>query len=737
MDILINVSKQRLKLATNLKKYVSGSQEFVRFVFGLNSYWRDLLTFAQFAQNGNTYNRYLDDENAVYLPSEIVAGECTLTLFGSGNNVIATTNYLTLTIDENILVSDASSTDISESLYEQLVDMVRSVSNGTAVVDTTSKMTDKNKIYVYIGSETGMTNGNWYYWNGTVWTSGGVWNAVAVETDKTLSVEDKAADGKAAGSLVEVGSTQPTSSANKIWIDPTDEEIEIPEMSDLNAVDAKVDDLKSDLSAITEVKYGKNRFDINAPLTQGYYNSSGEIVGTTGTWLTSDYCYVKGFEQITCSGLASDGVTRNYATMFFLASFNDNKEFIELIGNMPSNPVTLDSDVAYVRFSFNHQPQESEKYMLEECSTITNFEPYRAVTVLKTDDTLTDAELPANSKAVGDALKNIKDVREFEAVELDLIRGKLMNGTTGNIADYPNQQSWIITDYVDIEDCGKVMVTTDHFYGYALCCFFDKDKSFIKGYNSESGSSVTYWWNNIIDVPSNAKYIVLGYLEQDNIDPFLFKGIKQNAIPSQIWGGKKWTVIGDSLTANNSRTSMHYFDYIKGFTGIDVVNLGSSGTGYATTNPFYDRVDDVPLDSDVVTIFGSFNDLSTSTPLGTKTDSGTSTIGGCINKAIDDLFTAFPLANLGIITPTPWAGQNEHDGDTQGIAYVQLIKDICYLRGIPCLDLFHESGLRPWDATFRTLAYSKDDGGGTHPDEVGHKIIAPKVEAFLDSLLMH
>ena len=143
MDILINVSKQRLKLATNLKKYVSGSQEFVRFVFGLNSYWRDLLAFAQFAQNGNTYNRYLDDENAVYLPSEIVAGECTLTLFGSGNNVIATTNYLTLTIDENILVSDASSTDISESLYEQLVDMVRSVSNGTTVVDAKNKMTDK------------------------------------------------------------------------------------------------------------------------------------------------------------------------------------------------------------------------------------------------------------------------------------------------------------------------------------------------------------------------------------------------------------------------------------------------------------------------------------------------------------------------------------------------------------------------------------------------------------------
>ena len=333
MDILINVSKQRLKLATNLKKYVSGSQEFVRFVFGLNSYWRDLLTFAQFAQNGNTYNRYLDDENAVYLPSEIVAGECTLTLFGSGNNVIATTNYLTLTIDENILVSDASSTDISESLYEQLVDMVRSVSNGTAVVDTTSKMTDKNKIYVYIGSETGMTNGNWYYWNGTVWTSGGVWNAVAVETDKTLSVEDKAADGKAAGSLVEVGSTQPTSSANKIWIDPTDEEIEIPEMSDLNAVDAKVDDLKSDINEITEAE--KNLFDkdhIN--VINGYIDSGSDSIASNTNARTV---------FMPCDAITTYTVSKTSATKRFSVGYT---ETVPDVGTSVSGILTYNNNTA-------------------------------------------------------------------------------------------------------------------------------------------------------------------------------------------------------------------------------------------------------------------------------------------------------------------------------------------------------------------------------------------------------
>ena len=34
-----------------------------------------------------------------------------------------------------------------------------------------------------------------------------------------------------------------------------------------------------------------------------------------------------------------------------------------------------------------------------------------------------------------------------------------------------------------------------------------------------------------------------------------------------------------------------------------------------------------------------------------------------------------------------------------------------------------------------SLAYSKDGGSGTHPDETGHKIIAPRFKGFLETLL--
>lgn len=67
------------------------------------------------------------------------------------------------------------------------------------VASNISDMADENRVYVYTGNETGYTNGNWYYYDGTNWVSGGVYNAVAVDTDDTLSVADKAADAKAVG----------------------------------------------------------------------------------------------------------------------------------------------------------------------------------------------------------------------------------------------------------------------------------------------------------------------------------------------------------------------------------------------------------------------------------------------------------------------------------------------------------------------------------------------------------
>ena len=225
--------------------------------------------------------------------------------------------------------------------------------------------------------------------------------------------------------------------------------------------------------------------------------------------------------------------------------------------------------------------------------------------------------------------------------------------------------------------------------------------------------------------------------------PFYLRNIQFTPMSGR-WVGKRWAVIGDSITEKNEKTLKNYHDYIAENTGIEVVNMGVSGTGYksheGTNNAFYQRILNVPTNADVVTIFGSGNDLGGSYTLGDATDTGTDTICGCINKTIDNLYSVLPTVQLGIITPNPWGGFNPSDENNLMAQYSTKIVEICRLRGIPCLDLYHCSGLRPWDNAFLGLAYPMNAAGSArdsvHPNEIGHSIIAPRIKAFLDSLIM-
>lgn len=68
-----------------------------------------------------------------------------------------------------------------------------------STASTIDAMIDHNKVYVYTGSETGHTYGDWYFYEDGAWHSGGQYHANVYETDKTLSVADKPADAKKTG----------------------------------------------------------------------------------------------------------------------------------------------------------------------------------------------------------------------------------------------------------------------------------------------------------------------------------------------------------------------------------------------------------------------------------------------------------------------------------------------------------------------------------------------------------
>lgn len=84
---------------------------------------------------------------------------------------------------------------------DNTIESLRSQIGTPLVAMSSAGMTDTSRIYVFVGTEAGYTTGNWYYYNGSAWVSGGVYNSQGIETDKTLSIVNSAADAGSTGTL--------------------------------------------------------------------------------------------------------------------------------------------------------------------------------------------------------------------------------------------------------------------------------------------------------------------------------------------------------------------------------------------------------------------------------------------------------------------------------------------------------------------------------------------------------
>ena len=86
-----------------------------------------------------------------------------------------------------------------KNIITNLVNSMKNFVGSPLVAATVQGFADESRVYVYTGSENGMHTGHWYYYDGTSWTDGGVYNDTAVNTDTTLTTSGKAADAKAVG----------------------------------------------------------------------------------------------------------------------------------------------------------------------------------------------------------------------------------------------------------------------------------------------------------------------------------------------------------------------------------------------------------------------------------------------------------------------------------------------------------------------------------------------------------
>lgn len=212
--------------------------------------------------------------------------------------------------------------------------------------------------------------------------------------------------------------------------------------------------------------------------------------------------------------------------------------------------------------------------------------------------------------------------------------------------------------------------------------------------------------------------------------------------------GVKWCPFGDSITDENTLANMidkkNYVDYVSESLGLEVVNCGVGGTGYMKTeNRFVNRVSTIPEDTELLTVFGSFNDYEyIESSLGVFGDSGTDTIYGCMKSFFDSVFSRCHDIVVGVILPTKWgylSPQKDSAASAKCDLYIKALTETAESFDLPILDLYNHSNLRPWEDSFAERYYKDDDSNGVantvHPlDEAHKKFIAPKVEAFIKQI---
>lgn len=106
-------------------------------------------------------------------------------------------------LSESLTNEATARSNADDALSAQIAALRGSI--GTPLVaSTVSEMNDHSRIYVYTGSESGYASGHWYYWNGSAWTDGGVYQSSGLDTDTELVTWGAAADAKATGNGIKL-----------------------------------------------------------------------------------------------------------------------------------------------------------------------------------------------------------------------------------------------------------------------------------------------------------------------------------------------------------------------------------------------------------------------------------------------------------------------------------------------------------------------------------------------------
>lgn len=525
-----------------------------------------------------------------------------------------------------------------------------------------------------------------------------------------------------------------------------------------DAVREQAATLKNDIGALGAIRYAGagSATQPNATVTQ----SGDGIVTINGTTGSSFYVLLSGTPEKISFGSVAKNVHLHAGKTYTLTVINRSGTAADLTGvsigvgdenmtNLQSALLNIDANGGSTSLSVT---EDMDVFVFAYVKYNVSTDNLRLQGILtEKDNAITSNDL--SSQMID--LINSSSVDVDVDIETELTGDSAMRGSDGRVVAGVGA-AYKVTDLIPVMAGDQIIFKGDLNYGNYFYRFYANEQT--SGFGGEkadsSGTFTTY--DNTITVPNGANYVRFGFYYNPGVHDYTLakkeKAFVAGALTDPLWSelderysreadwtGKRWVAIGDSLTENNATASEKYHYLIAQQTGITVLNYGKSGTGYgktySTSNNFANRVLELAnVDCDIITIFGSFNDMSIE--LGTADDTGTDTLGGWMNTTFNNLYATKPFVSVGVILPTPWWGRSP-DGSTEerakAVQYCEMLKTIAERRSIPVLDLFHRSNLHPNDSNFRDEFYSNADG--VHPNNAGHAKFAPMILQFLKEII--
>ena len=204
--------------------------------------------------------------------------------------------------------------------------------------NTVAGMTDHTRIYVYTGSEDGYTSGNWYYWDGDSWESGGAYVASAGDMvlyttaqSKSDAQKTQAKQNIGYGNVGEISEQQTSfiksTSTNRIQTTPTD-------------------------------------IDPNAVALTGYYVNSSGVVTESASW--NCIAFASPFDSFKFQS--------NGATIYIVDAYPDVGETVSILEVITSTASMATERTVAKKGSIVviNTGASSKQYLLTDCFNIAN-----------------------------------------------------------------------------------------------------------------------------------------------------------------------------------------------------------------------------------------------------------------------------------------------------------------------------------------------------------------------------